>query len=269
MLDPFRLVIGLAVSDDGFSGSSGAVVDVPVDAKDTTESPVEFDVVDAVEVPVSHGLGRAVVMVVRFLRSEALGPPGPPNTPMTYATTSHGIVVAPERDKNQEERLARALEIISMSMLPPRHTLDDLRQRLYAWLIGKDKNEEITLQQVREVPRWKRFLIYLLGPPLDMFRSFSQYFILEAHILYNIPLLMVSIATTPPLIFYVIGFVLFWIKVIYELYRDIVHRDDPIHTSFLSRELALMATVSASYGVVMKFKTEAGVLTEAWWSTLT
>ncbi|ESX02949.1 hypothetical protein KL918_002277 [Ogataea parapolymorpha] len=196
-------------------------------------------------------------------------PPGPPNTANTHATVARGLVVTQERDKEQEERLARALEIISASMLPPQHTIDQIRKRIYSYLLGDNQVETVHINEVKDIPRWKRLIIYLMGPPLDGLRSFSQYVILQIHILYNVTLMMVSIVSTPPLIFYVVGFVLFWTKVVYEMYRDVVHRDDQFHTSFLSRELALMATISASYGVVMKFKTEAGIITEAWWSTLT
>ncbi|KAG7695536.1 hypothetical protein KL930_003534 [Ogataea haglerorum] len=203
-------------------------------------------------------------------RSVTYSPPaGPPNTANTHTTVTRGLVVTQERDKEQEQRLARALEIISASMLPPQHTIDQIRKRIYSYLLGHKQEEAPHISEIKDIPRWKRVVLYLMGPPLDRLRSFSQYIILQIHILYNVTLMMVSIVSTPPLIFYVVGFVLFWAKVVYEMYRDVVHRDDQFHTSFLSRELALMATLSASYGVVMKFKTEAGIITEAWWSTLT
>ncbi|KAG7695866.1 hypothetical protein KL933_002548 [Ogataea haglerorum] len=203
-------------------------------------------------------------------RSVTYSPPaGPPNTANTHTTVTRGLVVTQERDKEQEQRLARALEIISASMLPPQHTIDQIRKRIYSYLLGHKQEEAPRISEIKDIPRWKRVVLYLMGPPLDRLRSFSQYIILQIHILYNVTLMMVSIVSTPPLIFYVVGFVLFWAKVVYEMYRDVVHRDDQFHTSFLSRELALMATLSASYGVVMKFKTEAGIITEAWWSTLT
>lgn len=71
---------------------------------------------------------------------------------------------------------------------------------------------------------------------------------------------------TPPLFWFFIGFGLFWTKIVYEVYRDILHRDDQVYQSDLTKELSIMAAITATIGAVLKVKADKGLITEGWWT---
>ncbi|ODV86816.1 hypothetical protein CANARDRAFT_21803 [[Candida] arabinofermentans NRRL YB-2248] len=167
--------------------------------------------------------------------------------------------VVPSKEEVREQKIEEVLEIISQSMNPPQHLVDAMRSRTLVALDTYAPENSII----------KKLIVFLLGKPFSLARCFVNYFILEFYVIYNVTLLMVSIFDTPEIGYYILGFVLFWMSILFELYRDIVHRDDPFFRSNLSRELSLGAAMSASYGIVLKFKTQTGQITEDWWATWT
>lgn len=88
---------------------------------------------------------------------------------------------------------------------------------------------------------------------------------MQIHLVYNLGLLYATFYSTPPLMAFVIGLTLFWMKVVYELYRDIMHRDDPLYSSNVPKEMSIAAAISASMGFVLNMKAQEGDLTDAWW----
>lgn len=178
-------------------------------------------------------------------------------SPSVVGTTNIRFVTTSEREI-RDKQVTQALGMISQSMEPPEHNIDKLKN----WILNHfhDDNKNKTNQ-----PIYYKLIDFLLDWPLWIFRQFWNYVILEIHLGYNLILLYVSFFITPSILFFVIGFTLFWIKIIYELYRDIMHRDDPVYQSLIPREMSFAAALSASFGFVMKVKAESGDITDAWW----
>lgn len=160
-------------------------------------------------------------------------------------------VVESTVQKQREEGIAHALNVISQSMEPPPHFLDEYRERLLKYL-----------EELRNPDRWYwRCLRHLLNVPFFRLRTFWHYIIMPSPLFYNLALLLSLYFTTPPLIAFVVGVGLFWCKIVYELYRDIMHRDDIPYNSNVAKELSLLAACSAAIAVAMKMKADIGRMT--------
>jgi hypothetical protein len=167
--------------------------------------------------------------------------------------------VTTEAREIRDKQITHALNIISQSMEPPSHNADKYRE----WLLNELKPEE----EVSGSFNAKAYKIvnFMMGTPFTVLRALWHYIILEIHLAYNLTLLYFTAITTPPLYFFVIGLILFWFKVIYELYRDIMHRDDPLYASNVAKEMSIAAAISASMGFVLNIKAQSGAITTAWW----
>jgi hypothetical protein len=175
-------------------------------------------------------------------------------SPSVIGPTNIRVVTTEERERRDME-MREALKTISLSMEPPPHNMDV--GRLWVLETLKENTSETSFIYV--------IIDFLLGTPFEIVRAIWHYIILEIHLAYNLGLLYVTFYTTPPLIFFVIGLTLFWIKVIYEIYRDIMHRDDPNYSSNVPKEMSIAAAISASMGFVLNIKAQGGDITEAWW----
>lgn len=178
-------------------------------------------------------------------------------SPSVVGPTNIRFVTTNERDL-RDRQVTEALNIISQSMEPPFHNVDRYRD----WLLDElrtsssDDNENTLLYKAID---------FILGTPFDLIRSLWHYIILEIPLIYNLALLYYTFYQTPPLIFFVIGLTLFWMKVLYEIYRDIMHRDDPNYTSNVPKEMSIAAAISASMGFILNIKAQGGDITDAWW----
>jgi hypothetical protein len=175
-------------------------------------------------------------------------------SPSVIGPTNIRVVTTEERERRDME-MREALKTISLSMEPPPHNMDV--GRLWVLETLKENTGDTSFIYV--------IIDFLLGTPFEIVRAIWHYIILEIHLAYNLGLLYVTFYTTPPLIFFVIGLTLFWIKVIYEIYRDIMHRDDPNYSSNVPKEMSIAAAISASMGFVLNIKAQGGDVTEAWW----
>ena len=175
-------------------------------------------------------------------------------SPSVIGPTNIRVVTTEERERRDME-MREALKTISLSMEPPPHNMDV--GRLWVLETLKENTGDTSFIYV--------IIDFLLGTPFEIVRAIWHYIILEIHLAYNLGLLYVTFYTTPPLIFFVIGLTLFWIKVIYEIYRDIMHRDDPNYSSNVPKEMSIAAAISASMGFVLNIKAQGGDITEAWW----
>lgn len=157
----------------------------------------------------------------------------------------------------RDVQVAHALDIISRSMEHPPHKIDKYR----AWVLEELKSNDPNIEDKTGY----QVLQFLLGTPLNIARSFWHYVVLQIHLVYNLGLLYITFYSTPPVAFFVVGVTFFWIKVLYELYRDIMHRSDPLYSSGVAKEMSIAAAISASMGFILKLKAQGGELTDAWW----
>lgn len=177
---------------------------------------------------------------------------GPP--PDAFTARLYNARTPPSSGKrDRERRLMHAISVVTATLEPPHHYIDDLRNYI------RDKLDHSSLRIVRW---WSNFI---LGFPFVLLRAIWHYVILEMHLFYNLGLLYYTVIATPELIYYVIGMSLFWIRIVYEVYRDILHRDDPIYTSTMAGELSIAAAISAGMGFIVKIKMDQGIITESWW----
>lgn len=172
--------------------------------------------------------------------------------------TSNIKFITTEEREQRDKQVTEALNIISQSMEPPVHNVD----RYKNWLLKEFHTNE---QEAANQSEFYKFLSFLLGTPLTLLRAFWHYVILEIHLAYNLVLLYSTFFVTPPIIYFIIGLTLFWIKVLYELYRDILHRDDPLYSSNVAKEMSIAAAISASFGFILNIKAQQGEINEAWW----
>lgn len=178
-------------------------------------------------------------------------------SPSVIGPTNIRFVTTTEREA-RDRQVTEALNIISQSMEPPIHNID----RYKDWILDKLRIDSL---DERHQTMIYKFADFMMGMPLTIFRAFWHYVIMEIHLVYNLGLLYVTFYTTPPLMAFVVGLTLFWMKVVYELYRDIMHRDDPIYSSNVPKEMSIAAAISASMGFVLNMKAQGGQITEAWW----
>jgi len=158
--------------------------------------------------------------------------------------------------RHGENRLMRSLAVVAASLEPPHHYVDDLRDSL---LKRFERSPNTTVKILSRT---------VLGSPYSIARWIWHYVILEMHLFYNLGLLYATIVTTPALIFYVVGISLFWLRIIYEIYRDILHRDDPIYESDLTKETSIAAALAATMGFVVKLKMDDGLISSTWWTDI-
>lgn len=178
-------------------------------------------------------------------------------SPSVVGATNVRFVTTTERDV-RDRQVTDALNIISQSMEPPVHNVD----RYKDWLLEKLRIDTLDEQHQTAIYRVSNFM---MGSPLMIFRAFWHYVVMQIHLVYNLGLLYATFYSTPPLMAFVIGLTLFWMKVVYELYRDIMHRDDPLYSSNVPKEMSIAAAISASMGFVLNMKAQEGDLTDAWW----
>ena len=178
-------------------------------------------------------------------------------SPSVVGATNIRFVTTTERDV-RDRQVTEALNIISQSMEPPVHNVD----RYKDWLLDKLRIDNLDEQHQTAI---YRVINFMTGLPLTLFRAFWHYVVMQIHLVYNLGLLYATFYSTPPLIAFVIGLTLFWMKVVYELYRDIMHRDDPLYSSNVPKEMSIAAAISASMGFVLNMKAQEGKLTSAWW----
>lgn len=185
-------------------------------------------------------------------------------SPSIVGPTNIRFVTTVEREQ-RDKQVTEALNIISQSMEPPIHNVD----RYKDWLLNGLKSDGTQNYGAYDGDTDENYLYrimsFLLGTPLTIFRFFWHYIILEIHLVYNLLLLYFTVYATPPIFFFIIGLTLFWIKVIYELYRDIMHRDDPVYDSNIPKEMSIAAAISASFGFILNMRAQNGEITEAWW----
>lgn len=182
-------------------------------------------------------------------------------SPSLIGPTNIRFVTTNEREI-RDRQVTQALNMISQSMEPPVHKMDKFRD----WILKEFQPRE----EASVAEKWRYSIInYLMGVPFTMSRAFWHYVVLEIHLVYNLMLLYATFLQTPPIIYFVIGITLFWIKIIYELYRDIIHRDDPIYASEVPKELSLAAAISATMGFILNMKAQAGEINLAWWTGAT
>lgn len=160
------------------------------------------------------------------------------------------------RRHGRENRLMRSLGVVAASLEPPHHYVDDLRDYLLK-KFGSSSNRVVKIISQT-----------LLGSPYVIARWIWHYVILEIHLFYNLGLLYATIVTTPALVFYVVGITLFWLRIVYEIYRDVLHRDDPIYESDLTKEISVAAALTATMGYVVKLKMDDGLITSSWWTDI-
>ncbi|KAG0668823.1 hypothetical protein C6P42_004701 [Pichia californica] len=178
-------------------------------------------------------------------------------SPSLIGETNVRFVTTHEREV-RDRQVTQALNMISQSVEPPEHNVD----RFKDWVL-----EFLYDENVSESKQHTYYFVakYILGWPLWIARQIWNYVILQIHLAYNLTLLYASFFITPRIAFFVIGFTMFWVKIIYELYRDIMHRDDPVYNSNIPREMSFAAAISASFGFVLKVKAETGDISDAWW----
>lgn len=179
-----------------------------------------------------------------------------PEKPKPVQATTIKLVES-ETQQRREQDIANALAIISQSMEPPPHFMDQYRDTLME-----------KLETVKNPDRWYwRWLRHLLTVPFFRIRSTWHYIILPAPLFYNLGLMFLLYFTTPPMAFFAFGVGLFWLKIVYELYRDIMHRDDVLYRSNVPKDLSIMAAISAGIGLILRMKAEAGEITLQWVSS--
>ncbi|GMM31114.1 hypothetical protein DAMA08_038590 [Martiniozyma asiatica (nom. inval.)] len=138
----------------------------------------------------------------------------------------------------------------------PNHKIDKFKNYLLETLEPPDPQKD---------SKWKKLVRFLLNNPLKIARFIWHYLLLQIHIFYNLWLFFSLFWSTPPLEFFCIGFALFWTKIIYEIYRDIMHKDDIFHQSNIPKEISIAAAISAGLGVIMRMKALNGEITESYW----
>lgn len=179
--------------------------------------------------------------------------------PSVVGPTNIRFVTTDEREQ-RDIQLTQALNIISESMKPPDHNVDVIRN----WVLDECKPNEGSADNSCYVYFYK-LLAWFMGTPFTILRTIWNYIILEIHLVYNLGLLYLTFCATPPLCYFIIGLTLFWMKVIYEIYRDIMHRDDPAYVSQVPKEMSIAAAISASMGFVLNMKAKNGEINKAWW----
>lgn len=177
--------------------------------------------------------------------------------PSVVGQTNVRFVTTEERDR-RDRQVTNSLGMIAQSLEQPVHYTDVATN----WLLDSLRIEGLPEEMQ---PWYYKTVNFLVGYPFSILRTIWHYTILEINFIYNLTLLFVSFYRTPPVSAFVIGISLFWIKILYELYRDILHRDDALYQSNVPREMSLAAAISASMGFILKMKAQEGDITDAWW----
>lgn len=227
--------------------SSGFILhnDTNTTKKETNSAP-QLKPLAAISINTIRGTVNAFKNKLAFPPKPVLQLPPPQQTTIA--------LVESESQLKREQDIANALAIISQSLEPSPHLLDRYRKSLLEKLENK-----------QDPQRWYwRFSRHLLAAPFFRIRTIWHYLILPAPLFYNMGLLFALYFTTPPLVFFAVGLTLFWAKIVYELYRDVLHRDDMLYHSNVPKDLSLLAAITAGIGLILKMKAEAGEVTLQW-----
>lgn len=149
--------------------------------------------------------------------------------------------ITSEERAQRDRQVVHALNVISQSMEPAVRTVDAVREHILKCCHPEEGAKPTKVQEL---------VSFLLGIPFAVVRCLWNFVALQAYLIFNLTLIFGLFLGFPiHLGLFIIGMFLFWLKIIYDVIQDIMHRDDPLYQSNLSADATVGTLLSASVAI--------------------